>query len=184
MVHPCLLETRSYHRLFIDIHPLQARNNYPYVYQSIERHYAVIVATFEAYRPLFLCNKANPLYQLDHHQLHVKENVCDVVVFILCFFTYVGCYPAPRFFWGGAMSKTVLIMLGVCVIFVFIVILMAAIDEYLHGHDSCSLVRSPPKQPHSPVHHRSLPFQRTWLAFFLVAYIAAPINLQLSLILY
>lgn len=34
------------------------------------------------------------------------------------------------------MSKTVFIMLGVDVIFAFIVILMAAIDEYLHGHDS------------------------------------------------
>lgn len=34
------------------------------------------------------------------------------------------------------MSKTMLIMLGIGVIFAFIVILIGIIDEYLHGHDS------------------------------------------------
>ncbi len=33
------------------------------------------------------------------------------------------------------MCKTVLIMLGVGVIFVLVVILMAIIDEYLYGND-------------------------------------------------
>lgn len=34
------------------------------------------------------------------------------------------------------MSKPVLIMLGIGVIFALIIILFAFIDEYLHGHDS------------------------------------------------
>lgn len=34
------------------------------------------------------------------------------------------------------MSKPVLIMLGIGVIFAFIIILLGIIDEYLHGHDS------------------------------------------------
>lgn len=34
------------------------------------------------------------------------------------------------------MSKLVLILLGIGVIFALIVILLAVIDEYLHRHDS------------------------------------------------
>lgn len=41
----------------------------------------------------------------------------------------------PSFF-GGAMSKFALILLGIGVIFALIIILLGIIDEYLHGHDS------------------------------------------------
>ncbi len=34
------------------------------------------------------------------------------------------------------MSKLTLILLGIGVIFALIIILLAVIDEYLHGHDS------------------------------------------------
>lgn len=34
------------------------------------------------------------------------------------------------------MSKLVLLLLGIGVIFALIVILLAILDEYLHGHDS------------------------------------------------
>lgn len=34
------------------------------------------------------------------------------------------------------MSKTMLLMMGIGVMFALIIILIAAIDEYLHGHDS------------------------------------------------
>lgn len=33
------------------------------------------------------------------------------------------------------MSKPVLIMLGIGVIFALIIVVIAALDEYLHGHD-------------------------------------------------
>ncbi len=33
------------------------------------------------------------------------------------------------------MSELVLLLLGISVMFALIVILLAAIDEYLHGHD-------------------------------------------------
>lgn len=41
----------------------------------------------------------------------------------------------PSFF-GGTMSKLALILLGLGVILALIVIMMAIVDEYLHGHDS------------------------------------------------
>lgn len=34
------------------------------------------------------------------------------------------------------MNKSMLIMFGIGVIFALIIILLAVIDEYLHGHDS------------------------------------------------
>lgn len=45
---------------------------------------------------------------------------------------------SPLFFSGGTMNTLWLIMLGVGVgvICAFIIILIAAINEYLHGHDS------------------------------------------------
>lgn len=41
----------------------------------------------------------------------------------------------PSFF-GGTMSKLALILPGLGVILALIVIMMAIVDEYLHGHDS------------------------------------------------
>lgn len=42
---------------------------------------------------------------------------------------------AALFFLGKNMNKTMLIMLGIGVMFALIVILLAAINEYLRGHD-------------------------------------------------
>ncbi len=42
---------------------------------------------------------------------------------------------SPLFFSGGTMNTLTLILLGVGVIFALIIILLAVIDEYLHGHD-------------------------------------------------
>lgn len=41
----------------------------------------------------------------------------------------------PLLFSGGTMNTLWLIMLGVGVVCAFIIILIAAINEYLHGHD-------------------------------------------------
>lgn len=41
----------------------------------------------------------------------------------------------PRFF-GETMGKVALMLLGTGVLFLLIVILLAIVDEYLHGHDS------------------------------------------------
>lgn len=40
----------------------------------------------------------------------------------------------PSFF-GETMSKFALILLGIGVIFALIIIVIAIVDEYLHGHD-------------------------------------------------
>lgn len=61
-----------------------------------------------------------------------------------CYFYYIGaCSDAPLFF-GGAMSKPVLIMLGIGVIFALIIIVIAIVDEYLHGHDCWLPIRTRP----------------------------------------
>ncbi|EGN5550042.1 hypothetical protein ISI31_000696 [Salmonella enterica] len=57
-------------------------------------------------------------------------------LFYFVFFSYVGCVTLHPVFFGGAMSKPVLILLGIAIIPALIIIVMAAIDEYLHGHDS------------------------------------------------
>lgn len=57
-------------------------------------------------------------------------------LFLFCVFTYVGGVTLPPFFLGGAMSKPELIRLGIAIIPALIIIVMAAIDEFLHGHDS------------------------------------------------
>ncbi|OQM39198.1 hypothetical protein BZK42_26195 [Citrobacter braakii] len=60
--------------------------------------------------------------------MHVK---IDIFYWYLLFGAVIR---RPSFF-GGLMSKFALILLGIGFIFAFIVILLAVIDEYLHGHD-------------------------------------------------
>ncbi|EDR9549920.1 hypothetical protein C1K40_004449 [Salmonella enterica] len=59
----------------------------------------------------------------------------DVIDIIFVIFSSGVLSDAPSFF-GETMGKFALMLLGTGVLFSLIVILLAIVDEYLHGHDS------------------------------------------------
>lgn len=61
-----------------------------------------------------------------------------------CYFYYIGAWSDAPLFLDGTMSKFALILLGIGLIFALIIIMIAIVDEYLHGHDSWLLICTHP----------------------------------------